>query len=392
MHKKKRILIFSLAYYPSVGGAEVAVKNITDRISPEDILFEMVTLRLRADSPETEQIGNVLVHRIGRGTFFGKRWFQVAAFLKGSALHQAEPFDVLWGMMAHSGGIPAMLFKSRFPNAKYILTLQEGDPISHIKRMMFPVWPLFVRVFRKADVIQAISTYLGTWARDMGFRGPLHIIPNGVHIEIFSRRFPEAEVDVLKKKLGKGNGDIWLIHTGRFVRKNGLEDIVASLSILPGRYHIFFIGDEGQGKKKLEKFAREVGVSDRIHFHSYVPVEEIPKYLAVSDIFIRPSLSEGMGNSFVEAMAAGIPVIGTQEGGIADFLFDPDKNADKEPTGLAVNIHDPKGIARQCMRLTEDRMLRERIIHNARNMARAKYDWDLIAKDMKEKVFPMSTL
>ena len=44
------------------------------------------------------------------------------------------------------------------------------------------------------------------------------------------------------------------------------------------------------------------------------------------------------------------------------------------------------------MRLTEDRMLRERIIHNARNMARAKYDWDLIAKDMKEKVFPMSTL
>ncbi len=62
----KKILIFSLTYYPNtVGGAEVAIKEITDRIDSKDIEFHMVCLRLDSALPKTEKIGNVLVHRIG---------------------------------------------------------------------------------------------------------------------------------------------------------------------------------------------------------------------------------------------------------------------------------------------------------------------------------------
>ena len=62
----KRILIFSLAYYPRhVGGAEVALKEITDRLSPEEIEFHIVTLRFDSNLPKTEKIGNTVVHRIG---------------------------------------------------------------------------------------------------------------------------------------------------------------------------------------------------------------------------------------------------------------------------------------------------------------------------------------
>lgn len=60
----KRVLIFSLAYYPHVGGAEVALKEITNRIS--DIEFHMVTLRFGSEARE-EKIGNVMVHRVGSG-------------------------------------------------------------------------------------------------------------------------------------------------------------------------------------------------------------------------------------------------------------------------------------------------------------------------------------
>ena len=64
--KVKKILIFSLAYYPNfVGGAEVAIKEITDRISPEDFEFHMITLRFDSRLPKTEKIGNIFVHRIG---------------------------------------------------------------------------------------------------------------------------------------------------------------------------------------------------------------------------------------------------------------------------------------------------------------------------------------
>ena len=72
---------------------------------------------------------------------------------------------------------------------------------------------------------------------------------------------------------------------------------------------------------------------------------DLPVVLHASDIFIRPSRSEGMGNSFIEAMAAGIPVIATQEGGISDFLFDEKKNSDKPTTGWAVSKDAPSEIA-----------------------------------------------
>ena len=62
----KKVLIFSLAYYPKhVGGAEVAIKEITDRIDERDIEFHMVTLRFDSTLQKVEKVGNVLVHRIG---------------------------------------------------------------------------------------------------------------------------------------------------------------------------------------------------------------------------------------------------------------------------------------------------------------------------------------
>ena len=61
---KPRILIFSTAYLPFVGGAEVAIKEITDRLG-DKYEFEMLTARLDSKLPKKERIGNVLVHRFG---------------------------------------------------------------------------------------------------------------------------------------------------------------------------------------------------------------------------------------------------------------------------------------------------------------------------------------
>jgi len=63
---KKKILIFSLAYYPKhIGGAEVAIKEITDRLSPEDYEFHLVCNRYDSTLPKKEKIGGVMVYRIG---------------------------------------------------------------------------------------------------------------------------------------------------------------------------------------------------------------------------------------------------------------------------------------------------------------------------------------
>jgi len=379
---KKRILIFSLAYYPKVGGAEVAIKNITDRISPEDIEFEMVTLRFQPDSLKKEQVGNVLVHRIGSGTFLWKRFFQIAAYLYAKKLHTVKSFDVVWGMMAHSGGIPASLFKRRFSNVKYVLTLQEGDPLSQIKRQMLFVWPLFVQVFRRADQVQAISSYLARWAKEMGYRGEPIVIPNGVDVEKFKSRERKVETGETRRRIGVKDEDILLVTTSRLVPKNGISDVIDALQFLPEQFKFLIVGT-GPLESNLKLQVSNRQLQGRVFFVGHISHENLPQYLTASDIFIRPSLSEGMGNSFIEAMAAGLPVIATQEGGIADFLFDPDRNKDREPTGFAVGVHDPKGIAAQCERIVSDSELRDQVVKNAQLLVTQKYDWNTITRDME---------
>src|ERR1700722_15511968 len=108
----QKVLIFSLAYYPRlVGGAEIAIKEITDRLP--DMEFHLVCLGFDSSLPREEKIGNVYVHRIGWGTTrptartlsalrfrFLKLWFQFAAAFKGMQLNNKYHFDALWAMMA----------------------------------------------------------------------------------------------------------------------------------------------------------------------------------------------------------------------------------------------------------------------------------------------------
>lgn len=396
----KKILIFSLAYFPKhVGGAEVAIKEITDRINPEDYEFHMVCLRFDKGLPRIEQVGRALVHRIGFSTLsptmadlkkfplhLNKFLFQFLAPFYALWLNRKYKYDAIWAMMAHSCGVPAAIFKILSPKTPYLLTLQEGDPIPEILAKARFVMPIFRRGFTKANMVQAISNYLAKWARDMNFEGPLEVIPNAVNIAHFSQNYPETELAELKKKLGKKAGDIYLITTSRLVKKNASDDVIRALSLLPKKYHFLILGT-GPDEDMLKALVKSKNVESRVHFLGQIQHSEMPKYLKVSNIFIRPSLSEGMGNSFIEAMATRLPVIATQEGGIADFLFDPEKNPDKEPTGRAVPPRDPDAIARAVKLFENNKEETQKIINNAERMAKEKYDWNLIAKNMKEKVF-----
>ena len=170
------------------------------------------------------------------------------------------------------------------------------------------------------------------------------------------------------------------------VKKNACDDVIRALPHLPKHYHFIILGT-GPDENMLRALAKGLKVEERVHFLGQIGHTDLPKYLKASDIFIRPSLSEGMGNSFIEAMARRVPVIATQEGGISDFLFDPEKNPDKEPTGRAVLIRDPKGIARATKLYMSEKEKTLNIVNNAEKMVREKYDWNLITKDMQEKVF-----
>ncbi len=396
----KKVLIFSLDYYPGeVGGAEVAIKEITDRISPTEIEFHLLTLHYDKAMAREEQIGNVQVHRIGFGwknptiadrrkfpLHLNKHLYQFTAALKALRLHQRYRFDGIWAMMAHSCGIPAGIFKWFHPEVRYLLTLQEGDPPEHIERLAKPVWPLFRRGFTSADVIQPISTFLGKWAKRLGFRGEPILVPNAVNIAHFAAPVSDEAIAAMRIALGKKSGDVFLVTTSRMVHKNALDDVIRALPALPPHVHFLIYGG-GPDKEKLEVLATELGVGERTHFKGLISHSEMPTMLRACDIFIRPSRSEGMGNSFVEAMAARLPVVATQEGGIADFLFDAKRNLGVLPTGFAVDKDSPEQIAAAVQRILVDQVATRQTVGNAFAMVVEKYDWEQIARAMREQVF-----
>lgn len=410
--KPKRVLIFSFAYYPRfVGGAEVAVKEITDRIPPSEIAFDLVALRLDSRLPATEKMGNVTVHRVGwsvRREFSAdslpwylhanKYLYLFTAVRKALQLDRDNHYDAIWSLMAAYSSFAAVIFKLIRPSVPFLFTLQDGDPIPYIKRRAMPLYPLFRMMFTKADHITAISNYLADWARAMGAKCPVEVIPNAVDYDLFSKPVPAVELQALKERLGKKPGDIFLVTTSRLVVKNAVGDVIKALKYLPESVKFLVIG-RGYLEQELKDLAASLGLNDgapfrtggtasesggaedsrrnRVIFTGFVPHADMPKYLQASDVFVRPSLSEGLGNSFLEAMAAGLPVIGTSVGGIPDFLKDGE-------TGLVCESGNPQSIAQKVEKLIRDRESRDYMVRNARALVSGKYRWESVAGEMKK--------
>lgn len=388
----KKVIIFSVAYYPKfVGGAEVAVKEITDRLNLDEYEFHLITLRLDKNLPKAEKIGNVFVHRIGFSgkmktsadslkfpLHYNKYLFPFISAWKGWQLSKKHNFILNWAIMANYSGFGALFFKLLKPKIPFLLTLQEGDPIDYIKKRVRFVYPLFKMIFKKADSIQAISNYLAKFGKDMGFKGEPIVVPNGVDInkfEIRSTKFETEERKNIREELGLKEEDVGLVTTSRLVIKNGVGDVIKALPSLEKNIKFIIFG-EGYMEKELKELAKNMGVSERVIFKGFVSHNDMPKYLKACDIFIRPSLSEGFGNSFIEAMACCLPVIATRVGGIVDFLEDG-------VTGYVCLPENPDSIKEAVNRVIND-IGENRIIETAYKMVVEKYDWNLISSKMKE--------
>lgn len=397
MKKSSKILIFSLVYYPRhIGGAEVAIKEITNRVSSSEFGFDMITLAKH--KPSFEKIGNVNVYRVGplwlnQTKNFGKLYkyfFVFSAFFKAVSLHRKNHYDIIWSMMANYAGFAALFFKIFNPKIPFLLTLQEGDSIDYIKKRVRLVYPFFKMIFKKADNIQAISNYLADFGKFMGFKKEPIVVPNGVDIKKFDIELNLEEKEKIRKEIGLESGGIGLITTSRLVIKNGVGDVIKALPKLSDNIKFVVLG-KGELENKLKQLAENLGVSDRVIFKGFVSHNEMPKILKSCDIFIRPSLSEGMGNSFIEAMACKIPVVATPVGGIVDFLKDSSNTLGQVATGYFCKPEDPESIVSAVNKILNDPN-KNQIIENAYGMVLEKYDWNIIASQMKEVFDRMTKL
>lgn len=374
----KRILIFSLAYYPrNVSGAEAAIKEITDRIERSDIEFHMLTLRFDAADSREEQVGNVHVHRIGSGSYLGKMLFPLTAARAARTLHKEFRFDAAWAMMTYML-LPLTLAGLEIP---YVVTLQDGDPYEKVfgRARIKPFLSLIDRGFRNAAIIQVISRYLATWPPKRGYRGEIVLVKNGANPNDLKESFSPEEIEDTKRKLGKQPGDIYLVNTSRLVHQKGWDTVIEALTYLPANIKLVAVG-EGEEEAKLKELARQLKVEDRVIFTGRIDRSVVTLYRKASDIFVAPSRSEGLGNAFLSALASRLPLVTSGVGGIADY-------ATADETAWIVPPEDPKALAAKITEVLAQPEKAREISERARAMVEKDYDWDKIAVQMRERVF-----
>ncbi len=379
--QSSNIAVFSLAYSPFEGGAEIAAREVIRRL--KGLNFTVFTYKFNRDWLSEEIADNAEIIRLGRGKktkdYYGRIWDKIfyifSAWRKAEELHRQKRFEAIWAIMASYGGIAALFFKLKHPKIPLLLTIQEGDSEKHLAFGKLGLVGLFSRwLFQSADYIQVISNYLKNHVRQKGAGCPMEVIPNGVDLELFSTRYQDSEIKAVRNNLGLKDEYV-IVTASRLVYKNGIDILLRAIAKLKEKRFIvkcLIIGG-GPEYKKLKKQSEKLIIDGQVIFLGQMPQRDLPLYFEISDIFVRPSRSEGLGNSFLEAMAAGLPVIGTPVGGIVDFL-------QNNQTGLYANVNDPDDLAKKIQYFLENPLPRERIVQNAKAMVRENYSWDKIAK------------
>jgi len=255
----------------------------------------------------------------------------------------------------------------------FILTV-HGDDIARINSK----WkkPLLKFTLRKCKFCTVNSEATKNQVLKVFNLRNIKIIPMGVDLEVFNSGKKDDNIRI--KYNIEGN---FLLFVGRLVQKKGVEYLIKAMPHIIKKHlttKLLIVG-EGILRENLENLARGLGLQDSVIFTGSLSHSELPKYFATADIFIGPSTSEGLeglGVVFIEALASGTCVIGSDVGGVSGVIIN-------NKTGLLVKEGQPEEIARAVIKLLDNYDLREVLAREGQEYIKQKFDWEILVRQFK---------
>jgi glycosyltransferase involved in cell wall biosynthesis len=297
-------------------------------------------------------------------------------------------YDLLHSHWILPQGFTGMLARKIAP-LPHVVTVHGGDIFGLRGRLLTALKRV---ALRSADAVTVNSSFTAKAVENTA--GPLHHIvriPMGVSV---TPSDPERTTlaEALRHRHRAGAGPL-LLFLGRLVEEKGLEDFLRALQLVAtARPDIrALVVGEGQDRGSMEQLAHDLGVSERVVFTGWVDARDVPAYFHAADIFIGPSRQaengwvEAQGLTFLEAMAAGTPVIATRIGGIVDSVIDG-------KTGLLVEQRSPQQLAAAIQRLASEPGLPQRLATAAREHVHNGFSRDSAARrfsDLFEQLIGM---
>ncbi len=239
------------------------------------------------------------------------------------------------------------------------------------QRYPFPFSLIERAVLREADACIAGNREGAQVWRDKGFHGPIEVIPQfGVDPDIFS---PREQGDGRRGAPGAGVFTIGFV--GRLVEEKGVDVLVRAAAELSGEWRLEIVGS-GPLRQALAALVDRCGLRDRVMFRPWLPSAQLPAVYRTLDALVLPSRSkpswkEQFGRALIEAMACGVPVIGSTCGEIPNVIGDD--------AGLIFPENDTNAL-RECLaRLQRDEALRADLAHRGRRHVLERYTQARIA-------------
>ncbi|MEU5912006.1 glycosyltransferase [Micromonospora sp. NPDC047527] len=201
-------------------------------------------------------------------------------------------------------------------------------------------------------------------------RSRMTVVPSGVNLASFTPLGPVAD---------REPGRARILTVGRLVERKGFQTVVRAMALVPDAECVV-VGGPPEGLLETDPYARRLralaescGVADRVHLVGAVPREEMGRWYRSADLLVAAPWYEPFGLTPLEAMACGVPVVGTAVGGIRDTVVDG-------TTGDLVPARDPHALATAIQRLLDDRIRRFRYATAAGERARSRYSWAATAE------------
>lgn len=198
--------------------------------------------------------------------------------------------------------------------------------------------------------VTTVSNYVRQGLLDKGVN-PAHVATVYSPVEMP----PPVENSTLRTELGLTNTDIVVGCVAIFRRPKGHRDLVDALApIMEQRadVHAVFVGGGNEVFDEVKQYIAEKGLTDRIHMPGRR--NDVPNLLAGMDIFALATHHEASGTVFVEAAAAGLPVVGTDVGGVSEMFEDG-------VSGILVPVKNPPAMTQALLKLINDPELRKRM-------------------------------
>lgn len=224
---------------------------------------------------------------------------------------------------------------------------------------------------KKMDLVLPIAPFIKKELLKIGvLESKIMVIPTGLNYDLFNQK---------RAKKNEKNDTFKILYVGRFAQTKGIPYLIEAFSLIKDKKaKMNLVGgkEEDNDYLKIKRLIQEKGLGNKIKLIKPVLHQELAKLYHGADVFVLPSILEPLGKVILEAQAAGVPVIATKQGGVADVISD-------QVNGLLVPPKNSKALAKAIVKLRNDPQLGLKISRKA-FITSKQYDWKIIARKYSE--------